>query len=648
MAGLSSHDDDAQPASEQRAGIDEQPRPARRRLGLVHAAVAVSLAMLGLRLDVASFAGFGDAEALYVSYALHPQPAYVDHPGLIGAMARAIGRGSAPSPGLAHIVTATLATLVPWIGALAARAAGASWRGAMRTVLVLALVPEIGIGLFGLTPHLPLALAWLGALAFGALALRSPASSFRALIATLGAGGLAGVACLSHATGVLLALALLSALFGRGMLARWKTAAPWAAIGIALVLVLPLLVWEARSDFPMLRHRLIATQGNAGFSLRNLGALVGGQLAYVTPPFLAAAAFVLTDLARERARDPATRLLWLATLVPAAVLVPLCLWSRVAEPHWLAPAYLALAVHVARRDLVGRKLAVGSLVTGAVITLLAWLWVRTPLPVVALGASYRARYDLANDLYAWGPAGRLLEDAVTRALSETRRLPVVVGPHWTVCAQAHARLEYRVPVGCNTAIRDDFDRWLPRKRWLDAPVVLYVHDSRFQVRPELELPGRAVTSSSQVEIVRGGRVVRTIWVTRLEKLVEIGEHRAEMRYAGRVNKRYKLSTSQIQSIARGFGGCIASDRITVDGFSVGFMYREAPDNDLDSGWRFLAGDEDDDYLNDAANLAVYDVNTIANYDRTIVEYLDAPMNSAFCRNREGTFTSEPYEPPEEE
>ena len=28
--------------------------------------------------------GFGDSEALYACYALHPQPAYLDHPALIG------------------------------------------------------------------------------------------------------------------------------------------------------------------------------------------------------------------------------------------------------------------------------------------------------------------------------------------------------------------------------------------------------------------------------------------------------------------------------------------------------------------------------------------------------------------------------------
>ena len=34
--------------------------------------------------------GFGDSEALYACYAMHPQPAYLDHPGLIGVIMQII------------------------------------------------------------------------------------------------------------------------------------------------------------------------------------------------------------------------------------------------------------------------------------------------------------------------------------------------------------------------------------------------------------------------------------------------------------------------------------------------------------------------------------------------------------------------------
>ncbi|MDE6470407.1 MAG: DUF2185 domain-containing protein, partial [Eubacterium sp.] len=49
-------------------------------------------------------------------------------------------------------------------------------------------------------------------------------------------------------------------------------------------------------------------------------------------------------------------------------------------------------------------------------------------------------------------------------------------------------------------------------------------------------------------------------------------------------------------------GCIVSDKITKEGYKVGYMYRENPDDEVpDSGWRFLAGNEDDAYMNDAGN-----------------------------------------------
>ena len=45
-------------------------------------------------------------------------------------------------------------------------------------------------------------------------------------------------------------------------------------------------------------------------------------------------------------------------------------------------------------------------------------------------------------------------------------------------------------------------------------------------------------------------------------------------------------------------GCIVSDKITKEGFKVGYMYREQPDDGRpDSGWRFMAGNEDEDIEN---------------------------------------------------
>src|SRR5882672_6733077 len=128
------------------------------------ALAAVSVALLAVRLFAASRVGFGDSEALYAAYALHPQPAYLDHPGLIGIFARTLGGGTAPTPLRAHDVTAFLATGVPWAMALFCHAAGATWRRSLITATVVALVPAIAIGLFAMTPDLLLALLWMTSL----------------------------------------------------------------------------------------------------------------------------------------------------------------------------------------------------------------------------------------------------------------------------------------------------------------------------------------------------------------------------------------------------------------------------------------------------------------------------------------------------
>lgn len=102
-------------------------------------------------------------------------------------------------------------------------------------------------------------------------------------------------------------------------------------------------------------------------------------------------------------------------------------------------------------------------------------------------------------------------------------------------------------------------------------------------------------------------------------------------------KEFFLQSWQIAPIAMGQGGCLATDRIVVDGVRVSYMYRESPSNDLDSGWRFFAGDEDDVYMSDNSKHGVYDVNTIVNYDPEILPFLISPIGSAYERDFSGKF-----------
>lgn len=109
-----------------------------------------------------------------------------------------------------------------------------------------------------------------------------------------------------------------------------------------------------------------------------------------------------------------------------------------------------------------------------------------------------------------------------------------------------------------------------------------------------------------------------------------------------MNKRYKLSAASMRSLAEGRGSCIASDHITVDGMPVMYMYREEPSLDHDSGWRFFSAQETQEYVDDPSHLAFYDINTIANYDPSIIPLLDSPIGTAWGKGADGEFVEEAY------
>lgn len=97
-------------------------------------------------------------------------------------------------------------------------------------------------------------------------------------------------------------------------------------------------------------------------------------------------------------------------------------------------------------------------------------------------------------------------------------------------------------------------------------------------------------------------------------------------------KNFKLKAEEIKQLVAHSMGCIATDKITVDGIKVGYMYREEPvDQYPDTGWRFFAGNETQEYIDDVRNSSIYKVNTIANYDSAIIPYLDLPFGVALER-----------------
>ena len=128
--------------------------------------------------------------------------------------------------------------------------------------------------------------------------------------------------------------------------------------------------------------------------------------------------------------------------------------------------------------------------------------------------------------------------------------------------------------------------------------------------------------------------------------------RKELYEAAGRNRDYHVKAEDVKSLLpdwKGADGCIATNRITVEGCKVGYCYREKPDGDWDSGWRFTAGDESEEYMDDPNNAGIYKLNTICNDDPDIIPLLNTPTPCAFERDENGVFQQiKDWKPDEDE
>lgn len=80
--------------------------------------------------------------------------------------------------------------------------------------------------------------------------------------------------------------------------------------------------------------------------------------------------------------------------------------------------------------------------------------------------------------------------------------------------------------------------------------------------------------------------------------------------------------------------CFVTNRVLRDGVPVGYLYREEPDHEDDSGWRFTANDETDEYMEDSDNSAYVSIGAVLSKDDSFIALLESPAGSAFVRDSE--------------
>lgn len=78
--------------------------------------------------------------------------------------------------------------------------------------------------------------------------------------------------------------------------------------------------------------------------------------------------------------------------------------------------------------------------------------------------------------------------------------------------------------------------------------------------------------------------------------------------------------------------CFVTSRVLYDGAPAGYLFREEPEHDDDSGWRIAANDESQEYMADPDNVHYVSLGAVLNRDDAFVDLLNSPIGSAFFRD----------------
>lgn len=155
-------------------------------------------------------------------------------------------------------------------------------------------------------------------------------------------GLFAGLAMLSKYNAILVIAGGVIYLLSQAQDRRWLLRPqPWVAAGIALLVLTPVVIWNARHGWISL-----AFQGGraSAYRLQPLGPLVvlGGEALFLLPWIWAP---LMLEWLRALSGGPSNRLRWLFACLgagPVLLFALVALWSRHVLFHWAAPGYLLL------------------------------------------------------------------------------------------------------------------------------------------------------------------------------------------------------------------------------------------------------------------------------------------------------------------
>ena len=254
------------------------------------------------------------------------------------------------------------------------------------------------------------------------------------------AGGALGLAGLSKYSAALTALGLAAFVVFSARRRRWfADPAPYLALVVALVMITPVIVWNAHHGWVSFGFQGGRGTPGAGLKPAQVLAMALGEVAYLSPWLAAPLAMGLIDAWRKR-RDERRAFLTALALPPILVFTLTPLWGARGLPHWTMPgwffAFALMGAWVEDRRVADRTLRrwavacaglLAALVT-VVSTETATGWLLRLLPLRA-GAS-----DPTLEAFGWGalrdaPAFRPTPAFVLAAKwSDAGKIALALGP----------------------------------------------------------------------------------------------------------------------------------------------------------------------------------------------------------------------------
>ncbi|MDN4015376.1 glycosyltransferase family 39 protein [Zwartia panacis] len=420
-----------------------------------------SLLALGLLIHL----GFGALltlsvdEAHYVLYAAKPDWSYFDHPPLVGWIQWPLVAAGAPDsvirliPQLlwliACLLTRRLAIQIYDLRLLrdAAQDKPAISRdtvGLWAVGLVL-LAPVMHVLAVGLLPD-SLLMVLVLLLMSVTLKLAQPAPHHTAQWLALGV--LLGLAGLSKYTAVLPAAAVIVTLLVTRGVRLLLTAGPWFAAVVALVMISPVLYWNAQHEWISFTYQLQHGSGGA-WKARRLAAFAGVQLVAYGPLLVLGAYLASRQIIKSKQ--------WLGAGLLLFFFIPFVVTGLMSGgggslPHWTAPAWLAMtpfaANALAERWASGRQALILAFIRAQAVMCLVAFAALFFVGIPGLSADHPlARKNPLADLWGWDEAGlKALE------LARAHDLPSLSVRNWTLGS---------------------------RLAWYGRPLPVYVLDNRF-------------------------------------------------------------------------------------------------------------------------------------------------------------------------